>query len=82
MAVGLQALEESIAQEKNQLQEALETTQARVHELENQLACQKEVRPAAGGWLKGLQEAEDRRAEGGRSSVLFVLAWTLQLGEA
>lgn len=65
MAVGLQALEESVAEEKNKLQGDLEMTQARVHELEDDLACQKEVRPAGGGWLKGLWEAEDRQAEGG-----------------
>lgn len=49
MAVGLQALEESTAEEKNKLQEDLETAQARVHELEDDLASQKEVRPAGGG---------------------------------
>lgn len=59
-AVGLQALEESTALEKNRSQEALETAQNQVRELESHLACQKEVcpGPARGGWLTGLQEAE------------------------
>lgn len=61
-AVGLQALEESIAQEKNKSEEALETVQTRVRELENHLAGQKEVRPAGGGWLEGT--AGDRRQVG------------------
>lgn len=55
-AVGLQALEESITQERNREQEALEKVQARVRELESYLSCQKEVRPAWGGRLEGLQE--------------------------
>lgn len=72
--VGLQALEESIAQEKDRAQEALGKVQARVRELENHLACQKEVRAAWGGWL-------EVRAWG-RYPVLFVLAWALELGDA
>lgn len=59
-AVALQALEESIAQEKNKSEEALETVQTRVRELENHLAGQKEVRPAGGAGLKGLQETEGK----------------------
>lgn len=58
MAVGLQALEESIAQEKNKSEEA----QTRVRELENHLAGQKEVRPAGEGWLEGT--LGDRRQVG------------------
>ncbi|KAK7806319.1 hypothetical protein U0070_027321 [Myodes glareolus] len=42
-AVGLQALEESITQEKHRAQEVLEKAQTRIHDLESHLACQKEV---------------------------------------
>lgn len=42
-AVGLQALEESITQEKHRAQEALEKAQTRIRDLESHLACQKEV---------------------------------------
>jgi hypothetical protein len=79
-AVGLQALEESIGQEKSRSEEALEKAQARVRELENHLASQKEVHGAGGGQLKGLRETEDRWGEGVLSCP--VLTWTPQLGEA
>lgn len=68
-AVGLQALEESVSLEKSRSEEALEKAQARVCELENHLADQKEVCPAGGDRLKGLRETEDRWCEG-------ALAWT------
>uniref|UniRef100_A0A8C6QIQ0 Forkhead-associated phosphopeptide binding domain 1 n=1 Tax=Nannospalax galili TaxID=1026970 RepID=A0A8C6QIQ0_NANGA len=42
-AVGLQALEESFAEEKHRAQEALKEEQKRVQELESHLSCQKEV---------------------------------------
>lgn len=79
-AVGLQALEESVSLEKSRSEEALEKSQARVCELENHLADQKEVCPAGGGWLEGLRETEDRWGEG--ALACGVLAWTPQLGEA
>lgn len=41
--VFIQALEESISQEKNRAKEALEEEQTKVQELENRLARQKEV---------------------------------------
>lgn len=44
MAVGFQALEENIIQEKNRAKEALEEEQSKVRDLENRLAQQKEVR--------------------------------------
>lgn len=80
-AVGLQALEESTAQEKHRSQEALEKAQTRVRDLECHLASQKEVYPAQGGRLEGLWETEEGGAWG-CCPVLFVLAWALQLGEA
>lgn len=67
MAVGLQALEESIAEEKNRLQEDLEMTQARVHELEDHLACQKEVLESSVTQekrkMREVLEAERRKAQ-------------------
>lgn len=65
----LQALEESIGQEKSRSEETLEKVQSQVRELESHLACQKEVRPAGGGWLKGLWETEGRWGEGACPSL-------------
>lgn len=67
MAVGLQALEESVTEEKNKLQGDLEITQARVHELEDDLACQKEVLESSVTQekrkMREVLEAERRKAQ-------------------
>ncbi|XP_038966570.1 forkhead-associated domain-containing protein 1 isoform X9 [Rattus norvegicus] len=61
------ALEESVAEEKNKLQGDLEMTQARVHELENDLACQKEVLESSVTQekrkMREVLEAERRKAQ-------------------
>lgn len=73
-AVGLQALEESITQEKHRAQEALEKAQTRIRDLESHLASQKEVRPAPGGQPARGTEG-DRRGVGHSSTILCCLSW-------
>lgn len=72
-ALGLQALEESITQEKHRAQEALEKAQTQIRDLESHLACQKEVRPALGGRPAG-GTAGERRGVGHSGAVLCGLS--------
>lgn len=75
-ALGLQALEESITQEKHRAQEALEKAQTRIRDLESHLACQKEVRPALGGRPACWRDCRREKRGGAQRGcpVWFVLA--------